>query len=138
MDLLFLIIWFLDNKSRACIEAKIFSNRILIRKIYLVILNCHLLNFWNYDYINPSVTKWVKSSRFLVSIFWNFLAYSDHSWGRHRFDVCHQKIKKKFENFFLQKFFSALKNTLKSSQHKKIKRKKNLGQIGLQCFTPDR
>ena len=66
-----------------------------------------------------------------------FLVYSDHSWGRRRFDVRRQSYQKFQEKIFPKKFFFALKNILKSFQHGKVK-KNFFGQIGLQIFAPHR
>ena len=51
-----------------------------------------------------------------------FLVYSDHSWGRRRFNVRRQ-INQKFQEKSFQKNFFRLKNTFKSSQHMKVKKK---------------
>ena len=61
--------------------------------------------------------------------------YSDHSKGRRRFDVRRQTYKKFREKFFSKNFF-CLKNTFKSSQHKKVKKKFFFGQIGLEFLAP--
>ena len=47
--------------------------------------------------------------------------YSDNSWGRRLFDVRRQTDQKFSKKFFpnISKNFFALKNTFKSSQHKK-------------------
>ena len=50
----------------------------------------------------------------------NFLAYSEHSWGRRRFDICRQKTKKKIREFLFHNFFPSWK-TLNFYQHKKSK-----------------
>ena len=48
------------------------------------------------------------------------------------------KLNKKFKKNFFKKIFFRFKNTFKSSQHKKVKKKFFLGQIGLQFFAPHR
>ena len=62
----------------------------------------------------------------------NFKIKSQNLDSFKNFKIFFEEISKK--NFFQKNFSFVLKNTLKSPQHKKVKKKFFLGQIGLEFF----